>query len=148
MSLVLDANVIVKWYTKEPWSERAAKLKDAYVRGRVRLVEPTLALYEVGNAIHRSPQFGPREAQEGCRSVALFLRGVEEAPTPDEAAAIQALARRVGLTYYDACYVHLAQKHRIPLVTADDKVATKAAKTAKIIPLRAWRPSSTKDLSG
>ena len=136
MSLVLDASVIAKWYNQEPWSEKAARLKDEYVSGRLRLAAPTLALYEVGNAIRKNSQLTQEEARDACLSAAAFLRGIAEAPRPDEVSTILTLALRLELTYYDASYVHLATKHRVTFVTADNELIVKAAKAVTVVHLR------------
>jgi predicted nucleic acid-binding protein len=136
LNLVLDANVIAKWFNQERWSDRAARLKDEYVQGRLRLVEPTLALYEVANAIRRNPQLNDQDAREACLAAANLLRGAIETPSPEEASAILVLARSLELTYYDASYVHLAQKHRISFISADHELVAKASKAVRAIHLK------------
>lgn len=136
MSFVLDASVIAKWYNQEPWSDKAGKLKEEYVQGRLRPVEPTLAFYEVGNAIRRNPQLTDQDAQKACSSLVPLLRDIEEAPDADGASAIVTLARSLALTYYDASYIHLARKHKIPLITADDEVVSKASTAVRVLHLK------------
>ncbi|MDJ0272650.1 MAG: type II toxin-antitoxin system VapC family toxin [Candidatus Caldarchaeum sp.] len=50
-TIVIDASVAVKWFNKEEYSDDADRLKDAHVRGRIRLAAPELLLYEVLNAL-------------------------------------------------------------------------------------------------
>lgn len=136
MSLVLDANVIAKWYNEEPWSDKAVKLKDDYVQSRVRLVEPTLAFYEVGNAIRKNQQLSDQDAREACSSAATLLRDAEEAFSPEEAQSALTLARSLEVTYYDASYILLAGKHKISFITADEELAAKASKAVGVIHLK------------
>ena len=136
MSFVLDASVIAKWYNQEAWSDKAVKLKDRYVKQRLRLFEPTLAVYEVCNAIRKNPQLDEHDAKEACLSVATLLRDVEETPSPNEASNVLALARSRELSYYDASYVHLANNHTAALITADEELVTKASKIVRVIHLK------------
>ena len=51
MRLVVDASVAAKWFNAEDLSDKAAKVKDAHVRGDVELIASTHIIYEVANSI-------------------------------------------------------------------------------------------------
>ncbi|MDD1745106.1 MAG: type II toxin-antitoxin system VapC family toxin [Candidatus Methanoperedens sp.] len=44
---VLDASVVIKWFSEEEYTDRALKLRDDFFKGDIELVVPDLILYEV-----------------------------------------------------------------------------------------------------
>jgi len=48
---VLDASVLIKWFSNEEYTDRALKLRDDFLQGYTELVVPDLLLYEVSNAL-------------------------------------------------------------------------------------------------
>ncbi|HIE31247.1 MAG TPA: PIN domain-containing protein [Methanosarcinales archaeon] len=55
MMYVLDASVVIKWFSEEEYTDIALKLRDDFFRGYTELVIPDLLLYELTYA----PPFQP-----------------------------------------------------------------------------------------
>jgi predicted nucleic acid-binding protein len=56
VKLVIDASVAAKWFNLEELSDKAADIKEAYVKGDLELAAPTHIIYEVGNSIWKNKQ--------------------------------------------------------------------------------------------
>ena len=54
---VLDASVVIKWFSEEEYTDIAVKLRDGFFKGCNELVVPDLLLYEVSNALRYNPNF-------------------------------------------------------------------------------------------
>lgn len=121
--IVIDTSVIVKWYSahQEPGFERTRALLQDHARSRGQLHVPMLALYETGNAL----RYGSRlSAQEQLRCLTdLFAVGLAIHPLTAVGAA---LAHEVSclfeVSFYDACFVALAQELGLSFVTADERL--------------------------
>jgi len=123
-ALVADASVIVKWFVNEPYSEQSLRLKRAHSDLRVRIILPSLARYEILNALRYSGKFGSKELVR----VSEDLEGYQflEIPINDKyGQATVALAADYGITIYDSSYLAIGQARSIPVFTADEKVLEK-----------------------
>jgi predicted nucleic acid-binding protein len=54
---VLDASVVIKWFSEEEYTDIAVKLRDDFFKGYNELVVLDLLLYEVSNALRYNPNF-------------------------------------------------------------------------------------------
>lgn len=118
---VIDASVGVKWYLREDDSQRALRLLNEGIEERARLLAPSWMALEVANALCFNKRWSDadvREALDHLRVQPIEWVDVE----PGMLAEIVELARQRGLTTYDALYVWLALRHRMPLVTADNAI--------------------------
>jgi predicted nucleic acid-binding protein len=129
MPFVLDASVAIAWaFADEDHPNAGLALK------RIRTDEahvPRLWWYEVRNALITNE----RRKRLTETDTVVFLRALSRLAVsvdhrPDEAQAL-ALARRYGLTVYDAVYLDLARREDIPLATLDARLA-KAARAEKV----------------
>ncbi|MBL7080511.1 type II toxin-antitoxin system VapC family toxin [Candidatus Bathyarchaeota archaeon] len=90
-----------------------------------------LAYYEIGNVIWKEYALFGNISPEGARAMAGYaariigLMIVLRTDTPGEASETMRLAIELGLTYYDAAYLHHAESNR-PLVTEDITLRKKA----------------------
>ena len=89
------------------------------------LVVPSHWTAEVGNALVSNVRRGRLDRAE----IPLFIHGLERLdveivvpPNLAETALIADQALKVGLTYYDAAYVHLALTRQASLFTLDGKI--------------------------
>jgi predicted nucleic acid-binding protein len=124
MSFVLDASVAVAWaFADEAHPVAAAAL--ALIRSTAGCV-PSLWWFEVRNVLIVNERRGRLRETD----TALFLRNLARLPivvdrTPEEPAVLT-LARRHGLTVYDASYLELAERAAAPLATLDVTLAQAA----------------------
>jgi len=124
MAFVLDASVTVAWaFADEDHAVAAAAL--ALIRNDQGCV-PSLWWFELRNVLIVNERRGRlRETY-----TAVFLRNLGRLPivvdrAPEEAAVLT-LARRHGLTVYDASYLELAERYAAPLATLDTTLAQAA----------------------
>jgi predicted nucleic acid-binding protein len=135
VKFVLDASVALSWlledagagqaYAADIFSQLAEPNAEAYV--------PATWALEVANVIAKCEA---RQVLQVSRSQA-FLAAVEAAPiVVDGETAVRALAetlelaRRYGLSSYDASYLELALRSALPLATLDRALQSAAQKAS------------------
>ncbi|MEM2910136.1 MAG: type II toxin-antitoxin system VapC family toxin [Nitrososphaerota archaeon] len=124
--IVLDASVVVKWFSKEEYSNQARAIKSRYEAGEVDIVAPHLLIYEVVNALRYNPAFGSNELRRAVRDLEdmqLTLYPLEA----DLAELTVEQAYRFGLSIYDSAYVALALRLNSKYYTADAEVVQKTS---------------------
>ncbi len=131
---VIDSSVAVKWFSQEDGTGAALALRDEAFSGKRRLEAPGLLLYEIGNALRYHARLGADDVKLAVGSLldlgivfhpagaALLSRAVD-------------LAFRYRMTVYDGCFIALADIRSLPLITADEKLATRAADHPRIVRL-------------
>ena len=117
MSFVIDASIVAGLAFGEAPSPKIALAIDQLAV--TDAVAPILFFFEVRNALVVNERRG-RATPEGSDD---FLRRLTElpirfAPLPDEGELLE-LARKRNLTIYDAAYLELAKRQRLPLATVD-----------------------------
>ena len=123
--LVADASVLVKWFVKEPFTRQSLELKEAHVQLATRIVVPSVAKYEVLNALKYSGQFGTDE----LRRISKDLDNLQLLEIPFEAQYSElsvGIADKFGLTIYDSSYLAIGQERSLPVYSADEKLLEKA----------------------
>lgn len=121
---VLDASVIIKWYSEEEFSDKALEIRDKFFKGKYELALPDLAIYEVSNALRFNPNFNEEDVIEAVDS--LFDIGISiVVPTPKVIKSSVSIAFKHNITIYDAYYAALANEIGFTLVTADSKLHQK-----------------------
>jgi predicted nucleic acid-binding protein len=129
MTLVVDASVAVKWVLPEPDSDRAAALR----KSEDDIIAPSLVIAEIGNALWKSAlrgDIGTAEASEALQlAVSHFARIV---PLDDLAVRATELAIDLRHPIYDCFYLALAERERVPIVSADSKLLAAAKKMKSI----------------
>ena len=125
MNVVVDANVVVKWYIAEADSAEASLvLEQAH-----SLVAPGHALGEIGEVLAVD-----RASDDLLSRLALV-------PTDLLFQLAFEIALSAGISFYDALYVALADELALPLVTADAVLARRLAATrwsGRIVLLADW----------
>ncbi len=121
---VLDASVVIKWFSEEEYTDKALKLRDDFFKGENELVVPDLLLYEVSNALRYNPDFDESDVVESIDS--LFDIGISIiVPTLEITKSAVNLAFSYNITIYDAFYIALAKEIDFALITADSKLHQK-----------------------
>lgn len=121
---MLDASVAAKWFNNEHLTDRAVKVRDAFVTGKVELYAPEHLVYEVGNAIWKNKELGP----EDCANAITSLIDIDiNLVRLDSNLASQSMktARDLQVSYYDAVFIQLSKQLDMPLLSADDKLVLK-----------------------
>jgi len=121
---VLDASVSVSWlFPDEDHPDAAEALRR--IEFEDALVPPHW-WFELRNSMLVAERRGRSDEERTTYALARLSRmRLLYAPQPQEA-DVFALARRHRLTFYDAVYLELAQRHDIPLATLDPALAAAA----------------------
>lgn len=128
---VIDASVVVKWFSREPNHERAKNLLKKLENREIDLFTSDLLFYEVGNALFRGKKLKAAEINEALfllREIPINFLGLD----PGRIETSTALMERYNLTFYDAIYAALAKEFNAPLISANPK-DHKKIKEIKII---------------
>jgi predicted nucleic acid-binding protein len=134
VNLVLDASVTMTWLlgdAKAPDQAYASTVLAAMARPETTATVPVTWGLEVANVLARSEARGfTSEAQSEAFLEMLASMAIE----PDSATFTNALsttlqlARRYGLSAYDASYLEVALRAGLPLATLDSELITAAQK--------------------
>ncbi len=118
----VDSSVIVKWLNQENETnvEKADDLLESAYKGKMTLLVPELAKYEVGKALLMGKKL---TSEQGVEALDLFyslpLRFVSE--TNEMAKDTFQISIQAGITYCDASFVALAKQEEAVLVTDNPK---------------------------
>jgi predicted nucleic acid-binding protein len=66
---VLDASVIIKWFSVEEYTDTAIEIRNKFFKGTYELAAPDLILYEVSNALRFNPKFDEDDVIEAINSL-------------------------------------------------------------------------------
>jgi len=123
-TLVLDASVIIKWFTQEEKREQAIDLREKHINGDIEIVVPDLLLYEVSNALRFNPNFKEEDIKKAIQS--LFDIDINiVVPVQETLQEAVDIAYSKNITIYDAFYIALAQTIGFDFITADEKLYEK-----------------------
>lgn len=119
---VVDASVAVKWVLEEPLATQAVRAQLTY-----ELIAPSLLHAEVASALAKSVARGHLTPDVAARKMGQIVHTDIET-VPDELLCVGALdlACAIGHSVYDCFYLYLAAAERVPLITADRKLAEAA----------------------
>lgn len=118
--LVLDASLALQWFLTDE-ADRAYSLKILNSLSNKRATVPTLFFYEVGNGL----LMACRRKRITFDQIHGFLTRLKALPieaareNPTEILDLPVLAEKHNLTNYDAAYLALAIRLRLPLATTD-----------------------------
>ena len=117
---VIDASVIVKWFSEEKDSDKAIKIKEDFLEGRLILIAPYLIFPEILNAL-RYKQKNEKQlvrANKMLWNMSLKLESINQ----DVMSKAIENSLRFNITIYDAIYVTLAQINGTFLITSDSEL--------------------------
>jgi predicted nucleic acid-binding protein len=139
MTLVVDANVAVKWFIQQQGSDDARSVQ-AY---RGPLIAPSVLIAETTNGLWRHAKRGDVEADDAKAAITAlpwwFYELVE-----DHVLAQDALTLAIELDYaaYDCFYLALSRARSAPLVTADKRFINRLGGTpyiSHVVHLADWK---------
>lgn len=147
LSCVVDASVAVKLYLAEPLASEARALFDLLADRTNRFHVPDLFFAECANILWKQVQWqGALPAQVAAHLADLTALPLQRTPVFDLAADALAIAMTHGITAYDACYVALARRKQVALITADDKLIKRLTGTGEsVLWLGNWQPPAAGD---
>lgn len=129
MSLVLDSSIGLAWCFEDERTPEVLAVRERVIEAGALV--PPLWRYEVANALLMAQR---RQRIDAARRTGL-LRSFEElgleedhAPEGDPWGATVRLADLHSLTVYDAAYLELAQRRRLPLASLDKALIGAARK--------------------
>jgi predicted nucleic acid-binding protein len=141
LNLVVDANVIVKWYMPERDWARA----QIVVQNDGLLIAPAHALGEVGHVLVQRFREG-KITEDQLNLARVALPGTLLAVPLDELFDLAVeIAVRTGEAFYDALYVATAERWDTLLVTADANLAKSVSGThweKRVMLLDRWADST------
>ena len=129
MPFVVDSSVALAWVLPDEHGSPADVLADSLERSPA--CAPSLWPLEVGNALvmaQRRKRLTERDLDRVLKVVQSLAVELDATPVDETFPAIVAIARKLGLTTYDAAYLELAQRRGLPLATLDTRLAESARK--------------------
>lgn len=126
--LVVDACVAIKWFRREPGTEKAS----AVLRSNQKLIAPDLIRIEVAAALTRFLRMGDL-SDARVRTLldkwgyAILMGSVSLEPIRSDFEEATEISCQVKHQLQDCLYVALAKRFNAPLVTSDEKLLKKAA---------------------
>ncbi len=128
---VLDASVALRWFLDHPVPVYAKRVKQIFLKG-VRAVVPALWHLEMSNGLivaeRRAILTGADVDQAMTDIEQIVARAVDTDSSVISARQTLATARAFQLSAYDAVYLDLARRERLPLATLDDRLRNAAAR--------------------
>jgi predicted nucleic acid-binding protein len=127
---VIDASIAVAWVHPAQATEQTESLLSEVEDG-MRFAVPALWFLEVANALLVLERRRKLRSEERVDALEV-LRALE--PIVDDRGhdlaftKVSGLAAKHGVSVYDACYLELALRERIPLATKDDSLRATARK--------------------
>lgn len=132
MAFVLDCSVALSWFLSDERGAATDALVDELVRATA--VVPAIWPYEVANALlvaQRRARIGDDDLDRVRSALGALPIEVEAVANDHILSAVSDLGRRLDITSYDAAYIELAARRRLPLATLDVRLR-KACATLKI----------------
>lgn len=131
MAFVLDASITAVWGLADEPSPRAEFAQDL-LRSETALV-PRIWWYEVRNLLVVNERRKRLTIEDTSHFLDLLASYPIQVDSADDEEAILRSARQYRLSFYDAAYLALALRNRLPLATLDRDL--EAAARAAHIPL-------------
>jgi len=120
--VVADASFCGAWILEDESSSEAEALLEQVESGEVSLLMPALWKYEMLNLLRSACRRGRMDAASASAAQKVLSRvPLEQVDVPDARAEseIHRLAQMHNLSAYDASYLELAMRFKVPLYTAD-----------------------------
>ena len=129
MPFVVDSSVALAWVLPDEHGSMADVLADS-LEGAPACA-PSFWPLEVGNALvmaQRRKRLTERELERILKVLQSLAIELDATPVNQTFPAIVVIARKLGLTTYDAAYLELAQRRGLPIATLDMRLAECARK--------------------
>jgi len=126
-TIVVDSNVLIKWYIPEKYSEQAVLMRNDYLYGRIRVISPTYALLEFANTLRKYVIRKLITHKDVLTALNLLLETRVEYISifSDYMSKVLKYSMNNNVTVYDAYYIVLAKENNAYMYTADEKLLDK-----------------------
>ena len=124
MPTVYDASVVAAWRLRDEVNSAAAAIVAMHLADE-RGIVPGIFWYEIRNVLVRAERQGRIHAEATDQFIARLTTLVEADTYQNESATFE-LARRYGLSFYDAAYLETALRLGGDLATFDRELASAA----------------------
>ena len=126
---VLDASVALRWFLSNPVPAYARRVRRLMLEG-ARAVVPALWHLEMANGLAVAERRGIVTATDADQSLTdiegLLGRAIESDPALVSVRQALTIARTFQLSAYDAVYLDVARRERLPLATLDEDLRAAA----------------------
>jgi|WetSurMetagenome_2_1015567.scaffolds.fasta_scaffold112652_2 predicted nucleic acid-binding protein len=121
---VIDASVGIKLFIKEEDSEKVQRLFEQLLADAPdSIFVPDLFFIECANILWKKVRRGEYRADLAEADLEdLITLNLPATPTSELMARAFQLANKYNITAYDACYIALAERLQVPLLTADERM--------------------------
>ena len=126
--IAIDASLSLQWFLEDE-ADRGYSLAVLQRLSTDAAVVPLLWFYEVGNGLLmaiRRKRITPEKAAEYLARVRRLPLTIDP-PDPSLILDLPDIARRYELTNYDAAYLELAIRRKVPLATTDEALRRAAS---------------------
>ena len=123
MSLVIDSSITLAWFFEDERSDRADNVMRQVVKAGA--VVPSLWRLEIANALQsavRRKRITSVFRDASLADLSSFPIAVDSETDRHAWGTTLTLAERCQLTLYDAAYLELAQRLRLPLASLDQEL--------------------------
>lgn len=128
---VLDASVALRWFLDHPVPVYANRVKRVFLKG-VRAVVPALWQLEMSNGLAVAERRSILTAADVDQAIIdveqIAAQAVDTDSTVVSLRQSLATARAFQLSAYDAVYLDLARRLKLPLATLDDRLRAAAGR--------------------
>lgn len=128
--IVIDANVVVKWFIEEKDSSKARILRDKFIGKEIKLITPSLLYFEVLNALKYSKLFNQAELNDAGESLENYGFNIITIKKKIREQMVK-IAVEHDLSIYHASYLGLSIAMETILCTADEKIIKKLPQRLK-----------------
>ena len=128
--IVVDANVVVKWFIEEKDSSKARILRDKFIGKEIKLITPSLLYFEVMNALKYSKLFNQAELNDAGESLENYGFNIITIKKKIREQMVE-IAVEHDLSIYVASYLGLSIAMETILCTADEKIIKKLPQRLK-----------------
>jgi predicted nucleic acid-binding protein len=126
---VLDASVTLRWFLDDPVSPYANRVKQFLIKGG-RAVVPALWHLELSNSLavaERGSILTTADVDQALLDIEqIVAQGVDTSSALISARQGLVTARAFQLSAYDAVYLDLARRERLPLASLDERLRAAA----------------------
>ena len=130
---VVDASVVLKWFSQagESELEKALKLRGDHRDKSIEVYSPELLVYEVANVLRFKDAISEELISQAISSI--YDMDIVIPANPRIMAEAVRMARRHAITVYDSCYLSFSREINGRLITADKKLYLKIQNLSGVI---------------